>query len=87
MNQMTRKEIFDIVDTDGNGAVTREELFTALVGGAQKDEQRKGLGFDLSEREFDAIWRQIDANDDGYIDSVEFANMFDRGAFDDDGDT
>ena len=62
------EEAFHVFDTDGSGGISRQELTEAL----QK------LGQELSKREMDAIFRDVDADAGGSISLAEFVATMNR---------
>jgi len=67
-NPMSLKGVFDELDVDGNGYITRSELKTAF--------QR--MGHSLNDQEIKAIYKHVDTNNDGRINFEEFCKMMTR---------
>uniref|UniRef100_A0A8R1XVH7 EF-hand domain-containing protein n=1 Tax=Onchocerca volvulus TaxID=6282 RepID=A0A8R1XVH7_ONCVO len=65
---LSLKAIFDELDGDGDGCITRSELRTAF--------QR--MGHTLTDGDIKAIYNQIDINRDGKINFNEFCQMMNR---------
>ena len=62
------REIFNLVDKDGGGSITGEEL----------GELMDTLGIEASPEEVDAMIREIDADGSGEIDFEEFVTVMSR---------
>uniref|UniRef100_A0A8R1DF00 EF-hand domain-containing protein n=1 Tax=Caenorhabditis japonica TaxID=281687 RepID=A0A8R1DF00_CAEJA len=65
---LSLKAVFEELDVDGDGYITRSELRTAF--------QR--MGHSLSDQDIKAIYRHVDANNDGKINFQEFCEMMTR---------
>merc|ERR1711871_1267389 len=55
-------QLFDIIDTDGTGGITRRELEDGL----------SRLGYGLNAAQLDFLFEQLDANDSGVIERDQF---------------
>jgi len=64
MEKQDIKEIFDVLDTDKSGYIDRSELRAGFAS----------LGKLLDEQECEAIFLDIDKNNDGQISLEEFSN-------------
>ena len=62
------KHAFELIDADGNGAISCEELRDTL--------QRQGGGSPLSVEEAEALVSEFDVNDDGQLQYEEFALLW-----------
>ncbi|VDN59313.1 unnamed protein product, partial [Dracunculus medinensis] len=62
---LSMKAVFDELDVDGDGFVTRSELRTAF--------QR--MGHNLTDSDIKAIYHHVDINNDGKINFEEFCRM------------
>ncbi|CAJ0609261.1 unnamed protein product [Cylicocyclus nassatus] len=65
---LSLKNVFEELDVDGDGYITRSELRTAF--------QR--MGHSLSDQDIKAIYKHVDANNDGKINFQEFCQMMTR---------
>ena len=65
---LSLKAVFEELDVDGDGHITRSELRTAF--------QR--MGHTLSDTEIKAIYKHVDVNQDGKINFQEFCLMMTR---------
>uniref|UniRef100_A0A915A4Y5 EF-hand domain-containing protein n=1 Tax=Parascaris univalens TaxID=6257 RepID=A0A915A4Y5_PARUN len=65
---LSLKAVFEELDVDGDGCITRSELRTAF--------QR--MGHTLSDTDIKAIYKHVDANNDGKINFQEFCQMMTR---------
>ncbi|CAL2050026.1 CBN-CAL-5 protein [Caenorhabditis brenneri] len=65
---LSLKAVFEELDVDGDGYITRSELRTAF--------QR--MGHSLSDQDIKAIYRHVDQNNDGKINFQEFCEMMTR---------
>jgi len=65
---LSLRMVFDELDVDGDGYITRSELRTAF--------QR--MGHVLNDQEIKTIYKQVDANNDGKITFEEFCNVMVR---------
>ncbi|VDN81482.1 unnamed protein product [Brugia pahangi] len=65
---LSLKAVFDELDVDGDGCITRSELRTAF--------QR--MGHNLTDSDIKAIYNQVDVNRDGKINFDEFCQMMTR---------
>ncbi|CAI5455975.1 unnamed protein product [Caenorhabditis angaria] len=65
---LTLRAVFDELDVDGDGYITRSELRTAF--------QR--MGHSLSDQDIKAIYKHVDQNNDGRINFDEFCEMINR---------
>ncbi|VDM97382.1 unnamed protein product [Thelazia callipaeda] len=65
---LSLKAVFDELDVNGDGFITRSELRTAF--------QR--MGHNLSDSDIKAIYNQVDVNRDGKINLEEFCQMMAR---------
>ncbi|CAE7623117.1 Calml3 [Symbiodinium microadriaticum] len=62
------REIFNLVDRDGGGSITKEEL----------GELMDTLGIDASPEELETMINEIDSSGDGEIDFEEFVEVMSR---------
>ncbi|KAF8353797.1 cal-5, partial [Pristionchus pacificus] len=62
---LSLRSVFDELDVDGDGHITRSELRTAF--------QR--MGHALSDQDIKAIYKHVDVNNDGKINFQEFCQM------------
>jgi calmodulin len=62
------KEIFDLVDTDGGGTISKDELRTLM----------ETLGLHPTEEELDAMMTEVDEDGSGDIDFDEFVRVMSR---------
>ena len=60
------REIFNLVDKDGGGTISKEEL----------GELMETLGIDATPEEIDLMIAEIDEDNNGVIDFDEFVDMF-----------
>ena len=60
------REIFKLVDRDGSGTITKEELAELM----------ETLGIDATQEEVDMMISEIDTDDNGSIDFDEFVDGF-----------
>ncbi|KAI1731434.1 EF hand domain-containing protein [Ditylenchus destructor] len=65
---LSLKAVFEELDVDGDGHITRSELRTAF--------QR--MGHALTDQEIKAIYKHVDINNDGKINFQEFCEMMTR---------
>ncbi|WKY17325.1 hypothetical protein Q1695_001713 [Nippostrongylus brasiliensis] len=65
---LSLKAVFEELDVDGDGYITRSELRTAF--------QR--MGHSLSDQDIKAIYKHVDVNNDGKINFHEFCQMMTR---------
>lgn len=65
---LSLKAVFEELDVDGDGHITRSELRTAF--------QR--MGHTLTDTEIKAIYKHVDVNQDGKINFQEFCLMMTR---------
>ncbi|KHN74808.1 Calmodulin, striated muscle [Toxocara canis] len=65
---LSLKAVFEELDVDGDGCITRSELRTAF--------QR--MGHTLTDSDIKAIYKHVDANNDGKINFQEFCEMMTR---------
>jgi len=65
---LSLKAVFEELDVDGDGHITRSELRTAF--------QR--MGHTLTDQEIKAIYKHVDVNNDGKINFQEFCEMMTR---------
>uniref|UniRef100_A0A914VLC1 EF-hand domain-containing protein n=1 Tax=Plectus sambesii TaxID=2011161 RepID=A0A914VLC1_9BILA len=65
---MSLRSVFEELDVDGDGHITRSELRTAF----------ERMGHSLNDEEIKAIYRQVDINQDGKINFDEFCQMMTR---------
>ncbi|GMT32446.1 hypothetical protein PFISCL1PPCAC_23743, partial [Pristionchus fissidentatus] len=56
------RQLFNMFDTDGSGAIGNEELKQAMIS----------IGMDSNEEEIDKIIKEVDADGNGEIDFDEF---------------
>ena len=62
------REIFKLVDRDGSGTITKEELAELM----------ETLGIDATQEEVDMMISEIDTDDNGSIDFDEFVSVMSR---------
>ncbi len=62
------REIFNLVDKDGGGSISKEELAELM----------DTLGIEITTEELDAMVREIDASGDGNIDFEEFVEVMSK---------
>ena len=62
------KEIFDLVDEDGSGEITKEELGRLMVT----------LGLKPTEQQLDEMMKEVDADGSGDIDFNEFVSVMSK---------
>ena len=63
------REIFNLVDKDGGGTISKEEL----------GELMETLGIDATPEEIDLMIAEIDEDNSGHIDKQEFARLAQKG--------
>ena len=59
------REHFEVFDVNNDGVISIRELGTAL----------RSLGFHMSEKEVDVLYKEVDSNGNGFIDFDEFLNI------------
>ena len=65
-------DIFEEIDTSGNGIVDREEFFESLKeNGGNKQFKKKLFDLDISTEEMEELWEILD-NGDGELTMEEF---------------
>ncbi|KAL3118854.1 hypothetical protein niasHT_008201 [Heterodera trifolii] len=67
---LSLKSVFDELDVDGDGFITRSELRMAF----------QQMGHALNDTDIKAIYKRVDKNQDGKINFKEFCEMMTRGS-------
>ena len=67
MRSKSFREMFRAMDTDNSGSLDKDELKEGL----------RSIGINLSNGDFNSIWRKVDADGGGDISYKEFAGAFD----------
>eukprot|EP01065_Artemidia_motanka_P036917 TRINITY_DN4498_c1_g1_i2.p1 TRINITY_DN4498_c1_g1~~TRINITY_DN4498_c1_g1_i2.p1 ORF type:complete len:890 (+),score=301.20 TRINITY_DN4498_c1_g1_i2:63-2672(+) len=72
-DRVASDRVFDAIDADGDGSLTRGEIRSYL---AEHPEYTKQLEEELGTSDWDALFSRLDADESGSLDRVEFAVLW-----------